>query len=184
MNNIQFLREQAGLTQKQLSEMTGLSFGIISKYERESRGYERLSPKALERFSSALAATKRFIEGKSDSGIAITKDENAGDVYLISRIEYIHQKNLGNIEEKIMQPLPPYTQSEIDNLKKEFSIEQIKEMNFARTRPHIFRFVVNPNAGLEKDRKAMIKRINTNLDRMDEEQLRKALIVIEEVIMK
>ncbi len=180
MNNLHYLRTEAGLSQTQLAEMAGVSFGLVSKLEK---GTQNAGDSAASKLSEALNASPEFIKGDEERGILVYKEAKDGgiDPLLITPLEHARYKARGLLVEEV------WSGGKIPLLSERFPslrLERFKDKwEGRRFVMRILRYI-DPYAiedegeGHEADEIAALAR------HMDKEQLRKTLLMIKEVILK
>ena len=182
MKKIKFLRKQAGLTLKELEEMTGISYSLISKYEREEDGGRKPSDNGLYALAWALGTTKEFLVDSEERGIycECVSDGISNPIFLSSK-EYLEQKRFGRIKEEVFRP------KKISGMSLDFAKTLLphgwaasKEM---AERPRIKRVFYIPESA-EEGRAALKQEVEALLPSMNERQLEKTLLIIKEVILK
>ena len=77
---LRILREQAGLTQKQVAEQIGVTNSVISYYELQSRSP---SPEILKKFSSIFHVTCDYLLGIERKKLLDISDLNPGQERMI-----------------------------------------------------------------------------------------------------
>lgn len=181
MNNIRFLRTQAGLTLKELGEISGVSYSLISKFEREEEEDGRaLTKNCAEKLAVALAVTPQFLEGAEDHGILCSYSDNQPPLFL-SKAEYIREKRYGRVSEEIKKGYP------IEGLALEI-VKRLSPNGWAdpkemAERPHVKRTIFLP-LDVQQSKAGLKAEIEDALSRMNEQQLEKTLLIIKEVILK
>lgn len=110
MNRIKILREELGLTQKELSNKLNLSEGSISLYEKEDR---KPSLEVLLKLSEIFNCSIDYILGKSDirnlSDIDFSKDE----LHIA-----LSQEDKGFISDEIKNEITKYAKYVIEQEKR------------------------------------------------------------------
>ena len=113
MNRIKILREELGLTQKELSNKLNLSEGSISLYEKEDR---KPSLEVLLKLSEIFNCSIDYILGKSDirnlSDIDFDKDE----LFIA-----LSQEDKGFISDEIKNEIAKYARYVIEEEKRKNS---------------------------------------------------------------
>lgn len=183
MNNLRFLRTQAGLTLEKLADIAGITPSLISKYEREER---KLSEKSVLPFVRIFGASSRFILGESEKDVflshIICSDSESGETRFLSKADYIRYKRLGRIKEEIVLPEKISDQEAKEWREKSLDWEEQK----AFWEMPVIRRTLKAGALEKADEKtlSMMEEAIGLIQHMNEEQLAKALLVIKEVILK
>lgn len=180
MNNLEFIRNDAGLSQRKLASITWISFSLLSQIESGKRS---LTMRNSEMLQKVLGVTDDFLRGESNFGIFCESAEEGKGFEILSLTEYKTQRAMGNIT-VALEANPPYSEKELQELKNTLPNDW-EEIARERTRPYIKRSLkvaqlVKGNPKVES-MKGELGRLVAN---MSEDQLAKTLLIIKEVILK
>lgn len=180
MTNLKFIREDSGLTLRQLAEISWISYSLLQQIESGKRS---LTPRNSETLQRVLGVTDDFLRDDSDFGIFCESAEKGKGYEMLSLTEYKTQRAIGNIA-VTKEEHPPYSAEEIEELKSTLpnDWEAIKN---ERTRPFIKRSLKAPNITKGSPKAEALKgEIGRLIANMEESQLEKTLLIIKEVILK
>jgi transcriptional regulator with XRE-family HTH domain len=157
MNNLKFLRTQSGLTTRRLATLLNVSSPLISNLENGKRGF---SIEMINSLSSFFNVTTDFLLGKNGDGIFFSfiddfVPESQANISVMRSDEYLSYKQKGLLVEKV-----------IDG-----------------NCPQVIR-TIKTNGENELSRTLKREEVISLLDGMSEDQLRKVITLIKEVILK
>ena len=180
MNNLEFIRNDAGLSQRKLASITWISYSLLSQIESGKRS---LTMRNSEMLQKVLGVTDGFLRGESNFGIFCESAEEGKGYEILSLTEYKTQRAIGNIT-VTLEANPPYSEKELQELKNTLPNDW-EEIARERTRPYIKRSLkaAQPIKG-SLEAESMKGEISRLIANMNEEQLGKALLIIKEVILK
>ena len=184
MKNLQFIREDSGLTLRELSELTWISYSLLQQIEKGKRRLTTRNSETLQRF---FCVTAEFLENESPFGIFCENGLNPPDGYcyeILSLTEYKTQRAIGNIFINPRFKNPPYSEAEIEDMKNTCP-DDWETINNEWLKPYVKRSIKESITTKDTpETEAMKNEIKRLVTYMGEAQLRKTLLMIKEVILK
>jgi transcriptional regulator with XRE-family HTH domain len=157
MNQLKWIREKSGLTLRELAKYTSIRYPALSKMENELQPFKG---KHIDSLTSFFGITSDFLMGKSESGIRMFTDD--GDIVEFTRDQMVNA--MGHFITSIQKSLVAI------NINGEPTVC-----------PYYVARTLEPGYFDARDIKT--KRLYSDIEKMDEEQLDKTIMLVEEVIL-
>ena len=167
MNNLRYLRNQVGISTRELSERTGIVNSTITFLEKEQRPFRQIH---LDILTSFFDVTVDFLLGRSDVGIYVFPQY--GDEKLLFTLE-----EYNNLQDKISTTI--ITRKSPLNVKITGKTQEF----FVETPSCVYREIVG-NAEDYHTSESLIASVNSMMKKMSTEDLEKTKKFIEDYIIK